>query len=54
MAGLNLGRLAEKKKQEDNLQGTWSKTKAYIVCRIPQRPLGSMDLNFTKIKRPLL
>ena len=24
------------------------------MCRIPQRWLGSMDLNFTKIKRPLV
>ena len=42
------------KVQEDNLQGSQSKTKAYIVIRIPQISNGVMDLNMTSGKRSLI
>ena len=54
VAGLNLGRLAEKKSLGRIYKASRVKLKMSIVCRIPQRSFCIMDLNMTKIKRPLM
>ena len=38
---------------EKDLQGSKSKTKAYILIRIPQRSCYEMDLNMTSVRRTL-